>query len=375
MYIKKNGYFTLPLKAQKKKLALIKILFFRNFTYTKIADKVKLDILQTRYLGRKFLKLKSRYFLNEDEENKAKSFLKQGKTYSEIAKKLNRRKETILWANSRRWRIPYQWSNHNYRKSAFLPEPNKEAKQILFGGLIGDGSLSQIKSSGRNSSYSVLHSEKQKEYCLFKMKKFGILITKSQPEYRKNDGWGKKIIRFRTLAHPFFTELRKELYRPKKELTKSFLNKIHPLGITIWYLDDGCLSFTKKTIVFHTEGFNRFSVILLQKMLKKFRIFSKIRRTKKGYIITLNRLNTNNFLDLIKRYVPRSMKYKTLTRPLSMKIKCFICKKQLHIKYQHYRNLKSQSKKFLCSEKCREKRRIDLYHQNYKPHRKYLKKS
>lgn len=285
--------------------------------------------------------------------------LKNGCKYSEIAKKFNRNIASLRTCNCQFWKIPYQWRALGFKK--ILPDFSEEQKQLLYGGILGDGSLSKPMP---NSSYTESHSLKQEEYAFFKIKKFQLFIPESQPEYLNNGGWGGRLIRFRMRSHPFVTNLRKNIYKKngKKQFGIAFLKKLKPLALAIAYLDDGTISKKSGFVSIHLNDFNERSVKLFTIFLKnKYKIFSNVRLGKKKYpIVYFNRKNSFKFITLIKKYVPECMLYKILVNPLYKKVSCYICKKIFRVSYGLFRVVKGAGKVFLCSKKCKKQRRIEL---------------
>lgn len=73
-------------------------------------------------------------------------------------------------------------------------------KQLLFGSLLGDGSIVKGEED-KNCRFSEVHSIKQKEYLLFKHKKLQPYSGKFIKYPRKDGGTD---VKFSTKAHPIF---------------------------------------------------------------------------------------------------------------------------------------------------------------------------
>lgn len=97
-------------------------------------------------------------------------------------------------------------------------------------------------------------------------------------------------------------------------------DKLTPVSLALWYLDDGTIRHRNKddrnrpAIQISTCGFSKEeNEILIETLQNKFGVESNLRLEKNKYwsiYITAN--GTEVFLELIKDYIPESMKYKTL---------------------------------------------------------------
>ena len=110
-------------------------------------------------------------------------------------------------------------------------------RDLIFYMLLGDGHITKYDPV-RNSCMELCHSIKQKEYLFWKvslLNDFG--IKTGVPYYRKD----KFECRIRTERNPIFGILRKRCYdeNGKKYLSKRMLKDLTPLGLSIWFMDDG----------------------------------------------------------------------------------------------------------------------------------------
>lgn len=117
---------------------------------------------------------------------------------------------------------------------------SKKQKQLLIALLIGDGSISN------NYVFKLSHSEKQREYLEWKIKllnKYGIK-NNGIKEYISTCGYNinKKVLYSQLSIIPTIKALRRTIYIPKKIINRKLLNWLDPLGISIWYMDDGCIN-------------------------------------------------------------------------------------------------------------------------------------
>ena len=128
---------------------------------------------------------------------------------------------------------------------------NKESRNLLIAMTIGDGTIMKGKYS---CSMKLEQGRNQEEYLKWKIKKldeFGIKHSDIKVSYNKtNYTHGEYWATYRTyIKHTTFIEvLRKVIYTPiGKVLSRKLLNRLTPLGLAIWYMDDGGLNHKKKT--------------------------------------------------------------------------------------------------------------------------------
>ena len=86
------------------------------------------------------------------------------------------------------------------------------------------------------------HCLKQKDYCLYKQQ----LLKRLNPKYKEIQCHDNRF-KIKDYTQPlFYTESLKCLknfydrwYTPKKSMCLEDFSKINPLGLAIWYMDDG----------------------------------------------------------------------------------------------------------------------------------------
>ena len=195
---------------------------------------------------------------------------------------------------------------------------SKEARDLLISMAIGDGT---VKTSGH---LVVKHCVRQKEYLEWKitqLKNCGVNCT--LPYYVSNNGYGA--YEFRTYNSKFLKTLRKVLYNPKKRLTRKLLNRLTPLGIAIWYMDDGSISNYKDS-----GGTIKSSILTISTCLTKeenqviIDYFQEVwgirfgqRKMKNSFALCCRTKEARKFLKVIEPYVLQveCMKYKLSVKP------------------------------------------------------------
>lgn len=193
----------------------------------------------------------------------------------------------------------------------------KDARNLMIALLLGDGTISS------NYSFKLSHSEKQKEYLLWKieiLKNFGIR-TNGLKTYVSSCGYNKdKIVYYTQLVKvsKFNRVLRRVFYKPKKYLGNiKLLNRLDALGLAIWYMDDGHINIRKTNNKIH--GFYiKISLCedeeTVQNVIEYFKqkwdiSFYKFKE-KSFYSICCGTAEGIKFINIIKNYVPECMKYK-----------------------------------------------------------------
>ncbi len=117
---------------------------------------------------------------------------------------------------------------------------SKEQKSLLIALLIGDGTISS------NYVFKLSHSTLQREYLEWKvglLNKYGIK-NNGVKEYISKCGYntGKSVLYSQMSLIPTIKALRRSVYTPKKTITRKLLKWLNPLGLAIWYMDDGCIN-------------------------------------------------------------------------------------------------------------------------------------
>jgi len=215
--------------------------------------------------------------------------------------------------------------------------------EIILGSILGDGHLEKSP-AGKLSNYglSVKHGLQQEKYCLWKASLLGDLITKI--DYPRNR------IRFRTKKHKLIRNIAKQfMVNGRKTITYDAIKNIGPIGLLIWYLDDGSLlpyriskkgKTRKPEIRFSTNCFTDEENLIIRKVLKErmdiestkcswkaTRNFrgEKLKEPKRYYGIRLYGKNAEKFIDFVRPHADLNksgMAYKfdlTLRGPLDNK--------------------------------------------------------
>ena len=189
---------------------------------------------------------------------------------------------------------------------------NEDQLQIIYGSYLGDGNIEITKKN--RYRLRIIHCEKQKEYCQWKAKMFGI---KKMTYIEKNGYSQKPAYRFQTKIF----DLHDNIPKNTKTVPDWIIDKIDAKGIAIWFMDDG--STMKKNnkrgyiSIYCSIHSNNFNYETHEKFVKKFKEYDiecKISKTKKYYYLRFNKENSSKLINLIKPYIHESMIYKINNR-------------------------------------------------------------
>ncbi|TSC61469.1 MAG: hypothetical protein Greene07147_915 [Parcubacteria group bacterium Greene0714_7] len=150
----------------------------------------------------------------------------------------------------------------------YVPLSNR-ARSIILGTILGDGSL-KIQTKYANANIQIRHSEKQKEYLLWKAQELSEIAGEKSVCVQKADGHSKlRKWRFSSRRMVALTELHHLTYKHNKlRIRRTWLNQMTPLSLAVWWCDDGSLiGYGGRKGVFCTDGFDKASVKILARYL------------------------------------------------------------------------------------------------------------
>lgn len=205
-------------------------------------------------------------------------------------------------------------------KRKIVKKLNKGQKSLLIALLLGDGTISS------NYVFKLSHSEEQREFLTWKhdlavqsgFKLNGIKEYICTCGYNK----GKAVLYTQFSINPTIKALRRTIYVPKKTITRELLNWLNPLGIAIWYMDDGCINVNtskQRSSIQHSiriatcvnkDTADEIIKYFLEIWNIKFRLFHEGKETYS--IVTSTEEDCKNFIYLVKPFVLQvpSLKYK-----------------------------------------------------------------
>jgi hypothetical protein len=198
---------------------------------------------------------------------------------------------------------------------ALIQDP-KEYIGALVGTLLGDSGLSKPKSHGGAGNSRLHLGQKNADYLMYKC----YLFSLSMPKYPSTDG----VYRVCSSRLPVYSRLYNWLYYDgRKTVTEHVLKVLTPLGLALWYMDDGDFHKDKRECKIATCGFNEAEHFVMNHMLyKRFGLrFDAHQRKSAGgpgrqshyFYLRLKQADKWKFFDIISKYVPSFMSYKIPT--------------------------------------------------------------
>jgi recombination protein RecA len=175
-------------------------------------------------------------------------------------------------------------------------------EQIVYGSILGDGSMRYA--SDYNVQLRVGHGEAQDEYCRWKQSLFNGLV-----KYNGGNSRG---------GHSFDTIPMYELARiydygyanGKKNPSEELIERLSPLAVAIWYMDDGTFDKQRQNRCSITcSGLTREVQERLVEWFHQYDIYPVLGSRGR---INFNSVQTPRFHKLIARYVHPSMQYKLM---------------------------------------------------------------
>lgn len=224
-------------------------------------------------------------------------------------------------------RSPQEATNVTFGLENMPTELTDIEKQVLYGSLLGDGALT-IRKESKNATFTEGHCLKQREYLEWKaeqLKRFKPIVRELNLQPSKTTGKTYGKCQLYTSPAPVLNELYKKFYSEKKTITRGLLDELTPLGLAIWYMDDGSYIKDKNsrssvlyTMCFSEEEHEILKEYFSQKWNLDVRIVhsrSKISlfniREKEYSFLRFPTGETPKFLKIINKYMHPSMHYKT----------------------------------------------------------------
>ena len=204
---------------------------------------------------------------------------------------------------------------------------------LLIGSLLGDACLN------KDGRIEIWHCEKQKEYTLWLMnlykKYFKVKYRERVCKDKKTDREFNQV-GFCVSSTKRLKLLRTYLYCPQKCFNMKQLKKLSPLGLAIWYMDDGCLSFIKdkqhqikaRQLILNTQAYSFEEQEMFVTYFKEvWDIECHIHIDHNSYRLWMNSTEGTKLLSIISPYMPPCMYYKVCYRYFGYKSSNNLCKK------------------------------------------------
>ncbi len=193
-------------------------------------------------------------------------------------------------------------------------------KEIVIGTILGDAHIASLKTHAR---LEVNHSEKQKDYVLWKYNEFRNMVGAKPHEIHIADERYNKTYkqwRFSTKVHPELTEFHQLFYKKGKKIIPknigSFL--ISPLSLAVWFMDDGGRRNDSYGLFLNTLSFTKNEHRVLIKVLKEnFSLDCRMHWIQDGFRIYIPSAEAQKFCTLVYPHILPSMHYKLSFNPVT----------------------------------------------------------
>lgn len=193
---------------------------------------------------------------------------------------------------------------------------NSRKRAILVGMILGDAYLQ--KTGKKNARLRLEHSEKQKDYLLWKGLQFSEFfqgkpkkLVRFNPVYKKEYGY----FRWQSNASPEIGKFRQIFYPNNRKIIPKELSKllVSPLSLAVWFMDDGYYYGRDKIAYLYIPRYRQEELeILLNTLKSNFSLETKAKVKKRGnLVLVFNVKETQKLLLLIKPFVIPSLSYKT----------------------------------------------------------------
>jgi len=203
---------------------------------------------------------------------------------------------------------------------------HQELYSAIIGMVLGDFNL-QIH--GINARIQAAHTPAVRDYVAIKgiiLSQIPGIIFSVRDIVHNNRKLGKLYpqIRIRTNTHSFLTEIRKEIYNPHKRVTLELLERLTPMGLALWYMDDGNLELHYNKVRFKPDFYRErrersiggrnirlsthsFSLaeneIICTWLRFRWGILAQTKPSKGLFFIHINTTNAKKFIDLVRPFV------------------------------------------------------------------------
>lgn len=201
----------------------------------------------------------------------------------------------------------------------------KELRSALIGMTLGDMCICYTRGSV-NAHIAMTHSVKQREYVEWKadiIRKIPGITVKITDKITRFDNKVYPQLRLTSTNSKFLNHIHKSMYDDVKKVDRYQLDRLTPLGIALWYMDDGNLAFHYKKnkldekyisgreVMLNTQSFSYEEHLIIQQYFQEvWDISVRIHRNKGSFRITMNGTEGKKFLDITKEYALPSMSYK-----------------------------------------------------------------
>ena len=202
---------------------------------------------------------------------------------------------------------------------------NKQQKAVLIGMILGDAFLQ--KTGKQNARIRLEHSEKQKDYLIWKANFFPeyfqgkpSFLKRLNPIYQRVYNY----VRWQSNSSPEIGKFQKIFYINGGKIIPKELEKllIDRLSLAVWFMDDGYFYHRDKMAYIYLAKHSKPEMEVLLKTLKdNFNLLPVLKIKKTGSrVLIFSVEETKKLQQLILPYIIPKMSYKLLPNPVSTAI-------------------------------------------------------
>ncbi len=186
-------------------------------------------------------------------------------------------------------------------------DPTYLQQQLMLGSLLGDASL---------SDYSFTCGHSNQEYTNWKLGILKNLVTSTGTVI---SGHGSTMHRFSTKSMPFLRDTHAELFNDDvgpKTIPVSYVKRLHPCGLAVWYMDDGSIQETPgkgAVCSIYTNGFTKDDVKAVSVYLNDCGYQNYVINNDDRPILKFTPSGTIALHSTICTFVPSMMRYKIIS--------------------------------------------------------------
>jgi hypothetical protein len=190
----------------------------------------------------------------------------------------------------------------------------RNQKSIIVGTVLGDGFLQ--KTGAKNARLRLEHSNKQKDYLIWKMQNLPRLfqgkpkhLSRVHPKTKRTYHY----VRAQSSTSPEIGKLRDVFYKDgKKTIPKDFEKYLDELVLAVWYMDDGYYyKKDKNSFIYLGKMSHNEADIVSSAIRKRFNIKTKVYDKKnKGLVLYFPVAETKKMHKIIRQYVIPIFNYK-----------------------------------------------------------------
>ena len=199
-------------------------------------------------------------------------------------------------------------------------EISSREREILIGTILGDAHIAMLKTAAR---LEVTHSEKQKEYVLWKHAEFR-RFTRAQPRLVliEDARYGKtyRQWRFSTGVQKWCTKMHRIFYKDRIKIVPRNIGVLltSPLSLAVWFMDDGGRRNDSYGLFVNALSFTLPEHELLQLCLQKnFSLETRIHWIQDGYRLYIPSNYAKHFCEIVYPHLIPSMYYKLSFSPVT----------------------------------------------------------